>query len=281
MNAMFTIAAPAKINLSLRVLQRREDGFHEIETLMVKLPELYDTLTFFESNAYSLTCSDVTVPVDERNLVTKAHRLFCEASGAPCHYRIHLEKRIPHGAGLAGGSSDAASMLEALNELSGNLLQRSQLLEIAAKLGSDIPFFLGDGAMWCKGRGEILEPHGGSIPTFNILLLKPTFGVSTPDAYKRWKDSEEIQGFHYASQTLDGLSLVNDLERPVFEKHLFLGEMKNWLREQEGVRAAMMSGSGSTVFALVENAESAKKLASLAKRELDPTLWSWHGRTGE
>jgi 4-diphosphocytidyl-2-C-methyl-D-erythritol kinase len=108
-----------------------------------------------------------------------------------------------------------------------------------------------------------------------LLLLKPAFGVATPDAYGRWRESRELPGINYGAQVVDGLELVNDLERPVFEKHLFLAEMKAWLAGRAEVRAALMSGSGSTLFAVLREAEAAGEVAEAARRELDPTLWTW------
>jgi len=276
MNESFSFRAPAKINLSLKILHKRDDGFHELDMLMVKLPDLADNLVFSPSNTWSLSCSDSSVPVDESNLVTKAKLAFDRVSGMNSTYAVELKKEIPHGAGLAGGSSDAATTLHALNKFSGAPLSLSQLHGIAAGLGSDIPFFLYDHPMWCRGRGELLQKAEG-IPKFRLLLLKPSFGVSTPAAYKQWKDSKRVPSFSYDEQVVDGVNFVNDLERPVFQKHLFLGEVKNWLLKQAGVRASMMSGSGSTVFAVIEDSVDEVELITAAKRQLDPTLWSWSG----
>ena len=118
------------------------------------------------------------------------------------------------------------------------------------------------------------------IPEFEVLLLKPKFGVSTVDAYKRWSDSKQLPDVRYEVQKVRGVEFINDLERSVFEKHLFLAEMKMWLLKQYEVQAAMMSGSGATVFAVLYGAGAAQELAERARQELDPTLWSWAGRTG-
>ena len=134
--------APAKVNLSLRILGKREDGFHELETLMVPVSGLADQLTFEEAEEFSFSCDAPGVPVDEGNLVVKAVRLFEAKRGKECCYRVHLEKKVPHGAGLGGGSSDAATCLRALNELSGAGLSVEELCEMAGELGSDVPFFL-------------------------------------------------------------------------------------------------------------------------------------------
>ncbi len=159
-----------------------------------------------------------------------------------------LKKRIPHGAGLGGGSSDAASTLLALNELFETNLPREALAKMAQMIGSDVPFFIFGSAAVCKGRGELVSPTRLRKP-LSLLLLKPEFGVPTPWAYSRWRDSREIRGVSYGAQQFTRQSFVNDLERPVFEKFVFLAQLKMWLLKQPEVDAALMSGSGSTVFA--------------------------------
>lgn len=272
------VSAPAKLNLSLRVLGRRDDGFHALDTLMVRLPGLADRLEFSPGEPFSFSCSDPSVPADESNLVVKAVRAWETAAGKPCDCRIFLEKRIPHGAGLGGGSSDAASTLQALNELHGKPLDQAKLIELAAGLGSDIPFFLLPGAVRCTGRGEILEPVA-SPPALPVVLLKPSFGVATPDAYKRWKDAQPLDGIDYDPQPFAWGELVNDLEKPVFMKHLFLAEVKQWLLDRPETTGALMSGSGSTMFALLKDAAETEALIAAARAELDPTLWAWTGFT--
>ena len=273
-----TLSAPAKLNLSLRVLGQREDGFHEIDTIMVKLPGLADALEFSEADEFSFRCDDPTVPGDESNLVVKAVRAYESASGMACCYAISLRKIVPSGAGLGGGSSDAATTLLALNRLHDFKLGVDALRETAASIGSDIPFFLTSGASRCTGKGERITPIN-SPPKLPVLLLKPDFSVPTPDAYKRWKRSFEIPQIRYSEQNDRGVSLVNDLERPVFEKHRFLAEMKQWLLEREETTAALMSGSGSTIFAVLKNLQDAEALAAAARVELDPGLWHWSGFT--
>ena len=189
------VEAPAKLNLTLRVLGKREDGFHELETLMVRLPGLADVLEIEAAEAFAFSCDGADVPADESNLVVKAVRIFERETGRECRYRIGLTKKVPHGAGLGGGSSDAAAVLLALDELEGTGVGKDGLASMAAELGSDVPFFLDGGACWCRGRGEILEPT--TIGRHDVLLLKPAFGVGTPDAYKRWKDSRELPGVRY------------------------------------------------------------------------------------
>lgn len=278
MNSL-TLNAPAKLNLSLRVLGKRDDGFHEIDTLMVKLPGLADELDFHEAAEFSFECDDPSVPSDDGNLVVKAVRAYESAAGIDCKYGISLKKRIPHGAGLGGGSSDAATTLLGLNRLHDFKLGVGVMHDLAASLGSDIPFFLTEGASRCTGRGEKIEPVPPP-PALRVLLLKPSFTVPTPDAYRRWQTSREIPGISYAPQELDGVSIGNDLERPVFAKHRFLAELKQWLLERRETRSALMSGSGATVFAVLREEADAEALARSARHELDPGLWSWSGVIG-
>ena len=265
--------APAKVNLSLRVLRRREDGFHEIETLMAPL-SIFDILEIErrESGGLKFTCSDPTLPIDGSNLVLRAVDEFCGSFGFQAHLDIHLNKEIPHGAGLGGGSSDAATTLIALNLLFQTELPIEELVRIAASIGSDIPFFLYQSAAWCRGRGEIVEPTllPQQLPLF---LIKPSFGVPTPWAYKNWRDSIEIPGVLYGPQKLAFGDVVNDLERPVFQKYLQLAHLKNWLLGQDEVAAALMSGSGSTVFAVLKSKLDGPALAQKFIAEFGTTFW--------
>ncbi len=272
-----TYSAPAKINLSLRVLGKREDGFHDVDILMARL-DLEDELAFRNSRTTTLLCDSPGVPTDESNLVVKAIREFEKAYGRKAKQHITLTKRIPHGAGLGGGSADAAITLRAVNELLGTQYDAEELASMAAALGSDVPFFLNPVVSRCKGRGEIVTPvpelAGWSRP---IVLLKPSFGVATPTAYKALHQAHRLRGLPYGVQKLDGIRFVNDLEKPVFAKFPVLGMMKSWLLQRPGVRVAMMCGSGSTLFALTDTPEQARAVAADALAELDPTLFTWCG----
>jgi len=266
--------APAKINLSFRILRRREDGFHEIETLMAPI-SLQDELTIEPNelgNGLEFASDDPSLPPGEDNLVVHAARSFFAEIKEEPRVRIALQKKIPHGAGLGGGSSDAASTLLGLNQFHGSRVAPARLTNLAAALGSDVPFFLVQSAARCRGRGELVEKIE-PLPPLPLLLLKPEFGVPTPWAYSRWNDSRELPGVDYASQKVGELVLENDLERPVFEKHLFLARMKGWLRAQPEVVAALLSGSGSTMFAVLREAGAADGLANRARENLDPALW--------
>ena len=266
------VLAPAKINLSLRVLCRRRDGFHEIESFLSPI-SLYDELTVERAaKGIEFTCDDPSVPQGEANLVVRAARAFFAATGTD-GAAIDLRKKIPHGAGLGGGSSDAASTLIALDRLFETNLTREALAKLGEELGSDVPFFIFESTALARGRGELISVQRLSEP-FSILLLKPEFGVSTPFAYAHWQNSAEIPGIRYDPQEYHGHAFVNHLERPVFEKFVFLARVKMWLLGQPEVAAALMSGSGSTVFAVLKNSSDATQLANKAKQELDPHLWT-------
>jgi 4-diphosphocytidyl-2-C-methyl-D-erythritol kinase len=267
------ILAPAKINLSLRILGGRADGFHEIETLISPI-SLYDKIDVEKQNrGIDFTCDDPTLSTGEDNLVVRAAKAFFEKTKIKNGVSIKLEKEIPHGAGLGGGSSDSAATLRALNELFEAKLSREELARIGGTLGSDVPFFLFESAAVCKGRGEIVEP--ARLKTkLSILLLKPEFGVSSAWAYSHWQNSKAVPGVSYKPQSVDGQTLVNDLERPVFEKFVFLSQLKSWLTKQSEVSAALMSGSGSTVLAVMKDNADASVLADRARKGLDREIWS-------
>ena len=269
------VLAPAKINLSLRILGRRGDGFHEIETLMVPV-SLCDEIQIERRSGkkgIEFQCDDPSVPKGDDNLAVCAANLFLEKTKLDAGVSIDLKKKIPHGAGLGGGSSDAASTLLALNELFDTKLPREALAKMAEAIGSDVPFFIFRCGAVCKGRGELVSPTR-LREQLSVLLLKPEFGVPTQWAYLHWRDSREIPDVSYVAQQIAGQTFLNDLERPVFEKFIFLAEMKMWLCKRAEVGAALMSGSGSTVFAVLRGNTDADRLAKRAKGELDPELWT-------
>ncbi len=265
--------APAKINLSLEILGRRPDGFHDLRSFFMPI-SLTDTIECNSAENFSFTCSDPTIPDDDRNLVVRAAWLFGKGTLPPV--AIHLEKNIPHSAGLGGGSSDAATTLLALNESTATPLPFSELETIAAQLGSDVPFFLHRSAAWCEGRGEIVRP----IPTptdFHILLFKPPFGVPTPWAYQNLAASQPLPGIPMEVQSTPMGRLVNDLERPVFEKYLLLALVKQYLLVQPETLGALMSGSGSTMFALTRERSAAETLRDRLLIEFGERNWTFIG----
>lgn len=270
-------AAPAKVNLSLRIRGKREDGYHEVETIMAKL-DLADELDFHNSRTTTLLCETPGVPTDESNLALRAVREFEKSYGRKVKQRITLTKRVPMAAGLGGGSADAAATLLALNERLGTQYDTEELQSMAAAVGSDVAFFLNPALSHCTGRGEKVRPLSRFATwTSPIVLLKPQFGVATGRAYAAYGASRRVRGFHYETQVVDDLRLFNDLERPVFAKFPFLGLLKSWMLERPGVRAALMSGSGSTMFALTETPEQAQQLARDAVAEVDATLFTYCG----
>jgi 4-diphosphocytidyl-2-C-methyl-D-erythritol kinase len=269
------VSAPAKINLALKVLRRRGDGFHEIETLIAPI-SLCDQIKIDKSDSgkgIEFHCDDSSVPMSDDNLVLRAAKAFFAATKLKSAVLIELKKRIPHGAGLGGGSSDAASTLLALNELFETKLPREALAKLAESIGSDVPFFIFESAAICRGRGEVVAPL--RLPQrLSILLLKPNFVVPTAWAYSRWHDSREIPGVTYSTQKFASQTFVNDLERPVLEKFVFLAHLKMWLLNQPEAGAALMSGSGSTVFAVLRNKQDAEAIAERARDQLDQELWT-------
>lgn len=274
-----TLQAPAKTNLHLRILGKRADGFHEIATRIAPL-SLHDeiSLTKTTGHAVELTCSDPTVPVDESNLAVKAVRALERRVKKKFGVHIHLEKEIPHGAGLGGGSSDAAVVLQGLNRLFALDLSPEALAETGAAIGSDVPVFIFGRVCDCTGRGEVVSPveFPWELPVF---LMKPPFGVRTPWAYRDWADSQEIIGVPYAPQICPWGVMENDLERPVFAKYLLLARMKKWLLDQREVHAAILSGSGSSLLAVLVHNDCGRVLEERARQTFGQTLWTWVGHT--
>ena len=267
------VFAPAKINLSLKISGRRDNGFHEIETLIVPISLCDEMKIEKNEGGIEFRCDDPSVPSGEDNLVIRAAKSFFVATKLEPAVSIELKKKIPHGAGLGGGSSDAATTLLTLNGLFETKLSAEVLAKMAGAIGSDVPFFIFESAAICKGRGELVAP--AKLPEqLSILLLKPGFIVPTEWAYSRWQHSLEIPDVSYLPQEFGGQTFVSDLERPVFEKFVFLAHMKMWLLKQPEVGAALMSGSGSTMFAVMGANADGERLAKRAKVELDPELWT-------
>src|SRR5205814_6234307 len=204
------LSAPAKINLCFQVKGRRPDGFHEIETLMAPV-SLADRITIEragEHDGIRFTCDNPSLTAGDDNLVVRAAKLFRRRTNITTGITIALEKKIPHGAGLGGGSSDAASTLLGLTELFAANLPEDELLKLAAELGSDVPFFIVRSPAIRRGRGEIVMPT--SLATkLRLVLFKPDFGIPTPWAYETWKESKELPGVDYSLQEFDGVRFVN------------------------------------------------------------------------
>jgi 4-diphosphocytidyl-2-C-methyl-D-erythritol kinase len=271
---MMQVLAPAKINLSLKILRRRGDGFHEIETFIAPIT-LFDEMEIEknEGDHLKFRCDDLSIPLGDENLIVRAAKNFFAATKLKPAVSIQLKKKIPYGAGLGGGSSDAASTLLTLNELFDTKLPREALAKLAEGIGSDVPFFILQSAAVCKGRGELVMPRR-LRKQLSVVLLKPQFSVPTAWAYSHWRGSRKIPDVLYAAQEFAGQSLINDLERPVFEKFVFLAELKMWLLKQAEVCAALMSGSGSTIFAVMRENAEVESILRRVRAEIDPELWT-------
>ncbi len=278
-NQSITVNAPAKTNLWLKVLGRRDDGFHALETRMVHL-SLADklTLSWRDTEGIAFTCSDPGLSTGEDNLVVRAVRAMEQHLGQRFGISIHLEKITPYGAGLGGGSSDAAAVLRAINEMGNFHLPIDTLVQLAASIGSDVPFFIYDCPCDVSGRGEIVTPlgieHSQRLP---ILLLKPAFGVSAAWAYQNYAKSKEYQLDPIVPQTCPWGTMENDLEYPVFTKYIVLREMKEWLLARPEVHAALLSGSGSTVLAVQKDNEGGQAIARDAVAHFGENTWTYCG----
>ena len=234
----------AKINWSLRVTGKRADGYHDLETLFQSI-SLHDTLTFTESDRLVLTCDDPSIPTDETNLIIRAARLLAAPPVA-----IELQKRIPAGGGLGGGSSNAAATLSALNDLFDLDYSSLDLFDMSYSLGSDVPFFFLGGTQYATGRGERLEPMP-EVPGIPLLLLLPEERVMTADAFRmlrRFSSPLGIDRYRLMVEDLlsHGEELINDFEEPIFAALPRLGELRARLA-RAGAAWARMSGSGSTI----------------------------------
>ena len=267
-----TIQAPAKVNLTLRILTKRSDGYHNIESLIVPIT-LADEMdvAIAGGNEIRLSCDDPAIPGGPENLAWRAADAFRKSTGQKISITIGIRKNIPQGAGLGGGSSDAAAVIRALNQLCKTGLSESRMEDIAGTLGSDVPFFIRCQPSRCSGRGEVITPVG-DIPPADLFLIKPPFPVSTAWAYQNWK-----QGTPCAQQTWKNLALANDLEEPVFQKYLLCPVIKNWLLDQKEVAAAQMSGSGSTLFAILQ--ADGVALAQRARERFGKTVWTAQAKT--
>lgn len=285
-----TIFAPAKLNLFLAITGRRADGFHDLVSVVAPLT-LGDTLTIEPATAgtFTLQCNDPEVPTDNTNLVLKAAHAFVAATQWHGGATFVLQKRIPMGAGLGGGSTNAVAALRGLNAMAGEPVNASDLAAMAATLGSDCPLFLHDGPAMMRGRGERIEPMPATsvarLRGRRVLVFKPAFGIATAWAYKRLADMAAeaaasadnespylpavaaekrlSEWLANPSAPLEGL-LFNTLERPAFEKYVAIPALLELLRAQ-GVRA-LMTGSGSACFALLPDEVGAEQIGDMIRR---------------
>jgi len=280
------MSSGCKVNLVLNILGKRPDGFHELETLMQPV-NLCDDLRFeLAPEGVSMTCSDPSLPTDSKNLVVRAAERFLAAAPVRSGVRIHLEKRIPLAAGLGGGSGNAATTLMGLNELFGAVLTISKLNELAASLGSDIPFFLQNKPAVASGRGEVIDP----LETFTVfdqcalVLIHPGFGISTPWAYQELaRFPEALNGRAGRAEACASAlrsgdlpaavrQFYNSLEAPALAKYPLLALFQEFLRDR-GAIGGLMSGSGSTTFALAESLQEAHRLAGEVRDKFGDSNW--------
>lgn len=279
------VACPAKINLHLRVGRQRADGFHPLLSWMCTVG-LFDTLTLERQSAnaagsIALSCDDPALPCDQRNLVVRAGEAWLAERDARANYRVHLEKRIPAGGGLGGGSSDGARMLVALNILEATGASPTELAEFAARFGSDLSFFMFAPSAACRGRGELVEPLPAPLPRWALLAL-PELAMPTPAVYRRFDELMERGGGAVRPTDDDGevailaepdwrewaslsagpllRQLQNDLEAPAFSISPALGALRADM-EQSLQRPIRMSGSGSTLFTLFDAEHEARAAA--------------------
>ncbi len=284
------VFSPAKINLFLAVTGRRPDGFHELVSVVTPLT-VGDTVHVHvggQEGGTSLTCDDPAVPTGADNLAVIAAEAFRGATGMRETIGIRLEKRLPVGAGLGGGSSNATAVLRALNEIAGRPLPAAQLAELAARCGSDCPLFLVDGPCVMRGRGERIEPLDGRaaerLRGRRFLVFKPDFPIRTPWAYgrlaadpaRRYLPGDEAEA-RVREWTAGGRELgeflFNSFEPVVFRKFVALPVLADRLRAERGVEGVLLSGSGSACFALLGAQADGARAQTIVREALGPAVW--------
>ncbi len=274
---MVTLNCNAKINLSLDVVGKRPDGYHNIELIFLEIP-LWDTLsvTLRNDGIINLSCDDKTLPTDEKNIAYKAAKAFFSEYGENMGCDITLKKNIPHGAGLAGGSADAAGVLKALNQLLSSPFSQEKLMEIGVKLGADVPFCVMGGCAFAEGIGEILTPLPKPEDIY-YLLIKPEESISTPYVYQNLDLNKKPENLDMklvikAIKENDKESLFkysgNIMEDVTGKKCPVIYEIKDTLTKS-GAKKALMSGSGTTVFGIFDNKDIADRAYNILKKDYE------------
>lgn len=273
MAMMKTVFAPAKVNLCLHVAGRREDGYHDLATLMQKV-DIQDRLDIILSAGTEITacCPQLALPAGVENIAARAARLFFSHIKEARGVTIRIGKSIPAAAGMGGGSSDAASVLLALNKMLGLNLSKSELMSIGVRVGADVPFFLyGQSAAWATGVGERLQPWPG-LPPIVFVLVNPGIEVSTAWVFKTLgltcsRPVARIPRFPVGTRGLAHL-LGNDLEAVTCQRHPVITTIKERL-VAGGAAGALMSGSGPTVFGVFDDRGQAEEVARTLSAETD------------
>jgi 4-diphosphocytidyl-2-C-methyl-D-erythritol kinase len=266
--------APAKINLFLRVLRKRTDGYHDISSLLQKITR-YDELTFtLKPVGINLACPGSDLPTSEDNLVFRAAQSIFAYTDYPSGVEIKLIKKIPLAAGLGGGSSDAATTLIALNEICSLGLKKRDLMMLGAKLGADVPFFIFGNTALASGIGDKLKTVQ-NMPELNFVLINPQFQLSTKTVYENINLRLTSQKINYSIPRFFALGdvireLHNDLEEVSLKLHPELNNLKQILL-CHGALGALMSGSGPTVFGIFPDEKSAKKAVRAVEKEVSST----------
>ncbi|MFI0434984.1 MAG: 4-(cytidine 5'-diphospho)-2-C-methyl-D-erythritol kinase [Parachlamydiaceae bacterium] len=252
---MLSLFSPAKVNLFLRILSKRNDGYHNLSSVFQAV-SLGDVLNVSLHHKDELTCDNPSLPVDGSNLVLKAVQLFRNKTGLKLYFKVQLNKKIPFQAGLGGGSSNAATMLWACNQLAKTFIPSAILQQWSGEIGSDVPFFFSLGTAHCTGRGECVHdlPFLGDQ---SLFILKPQGGLSTPEVFRRLSVNhpvcEQVNRTDVETFLTGSFSYFNDLEKAAFEINPELLKLKLLLLEQ-GFKHVVMSGSGSSFFCLGEAA---------------------------
>jgi 4-diphosphocytidyl-2-C-methyl-D-erythritol kinase len=271
-NRVIKAKAPAKVNLFLEVTAKRPDGYHEISSVVAPV-SLFDELSFEKSDRIELACDTPGLPADESNLVVKAARILKESRNISAGVRVTLDKRIPVGAGLGGGSSDAAAAITALNELWELGLTREEMVRVAAETGSDVPLFLYDGVVHVRGRGEKVVEIENNLREFPLVLATVPFGLSTAEVYRRVRipDTQHlrsaagtIEGFLSGDWELVARNTFNRLQEAAFKKEPQLEELFESIADATHLPVSM-SGSGSAFFVCCESAEASAQVGRLLK----------------
>jgi 4-diphosphocytidyl-2-C-methyl-D-erythritol kinase len=263
--------APAKINLFLRVLRKRADGYHDIVSLMQKIT-LYDELIFSPlPTGIVLSCPGSDLPVSEDNLVFRAAQSIFAYANYPFGVEIKLTKKIPLAAGLGGGSSDAATTLIALNKICSLNFKKNELMKLGAKIGADVPFFIFGNNALASGIGDKLQALQ-DLPKINLVLIKPRFELSTKMVYEnlnlrltKGKNNYSIPRFLELGDMIR--ELHNDLESVSLKMHPDLADLKKMLLKH-GALGALMSGSGPTVFGVFRSGKEAEKVLEIIEKEV-------------